>query len=387
MTRASGRRVLLKSVAGVVTAVCVGALRPLSGLAGESSAGNPWEAWTPQALSQHREPRLRAIAHAILSPNPQNLQPWLCELQGTDRIVLRHDGKRRLPASDANDRQLTVGFGAFSELLIMAAKADGHVVDLELFPQGEPWPLLDQRPVAVFTFRKSAADRDPLLDHILTRHTNRTPFDETRKVTEEQLAAIRAAVHKPERIHTNLDPVLAAKIKDITLRAYETTIGFAPTREEVARYTHIGNVAIAAAPYGPFVSDAALAKAAGPVSYETLSDPHSAQFQANRAGYRKAVQSGWAHLWIAAPAGDRAGMFDAGRDWARAHLQATALGLDMQPHSQSIQNFPEIDPYVREIHDILDIAAPGRIHMLGRIGYGATITPSPRLSATAHIQV
>lgn len=377
------RRLFLKSAAGTASALLMASEYVSPALA--ASAG-PWTPWSVEALKQEQDPRIRAIAHAILVPNPQNLQPWLCELIGDDRIILRNSGERRLSVSDLPDRQLTVGFGTFSELLILAAQADGYAVDLAVFPDGEPWPILDNRPIAVFTLKKAPAKRDPLLDSILDRHTNRTPFDERKKVTAEQIAIIRAAARKPKFVHTNLKPELALRIQDITLRAWDfSMVTFAPTREEVARWTHIGNAAIAAAPYGPSFTDAALAKAAGPVTIKTLSDPNSAQFKANRAAYRKAVQTGWAHIWIAAPDGDREGMFDAGRDWMRLHLQATALGLNMQPHSQALQNFTEIEPYVREIHETLSIPKPGRIHMLGRIGYGSPIDPSPRLPVSAHI--
>ncbi|MEM8827435.1 MAG: twin-arginine translocation pathway signal protein, partial [Pseudomonadota bacterium] len=34
------------------------------------------------------DPRLHALAHAILAPNPHNRQPWLVELRDDDRIIL-----------------------------------------------------------------------------------------------------------------------------------------------------------------------------------------------------------------------------------------------------------------------------------------------------------
>lgn len=383
------RRLFLRSIAGVTTVMAIGPLSPSAGRAASPvfPLGDPWAAWSPEALRHHHDPRLRAIAHAILAPNPQNLQPWVCELHGDNYIILRNGGERRLAASDMPDRQLTVEFGTFSELLIMAAEAEGYAVEMGLFPEGEPWPVLDYRPIAIFTLHRQTPRRDPLLDHILERHTNRTPFDLARSVSIQQLTAIRKATRKPERVHLNLEPGLATKIQDITMRAWDVWMISSPsTRLEVARVTHIGNIAIAAAPYGPYVSDTALKKAAGPITFETLSDPNSVQFKANRTAYRRAIQTGLAHLWIVAPQFDRKGMFDAGRDWVRAHLQAIALGLDMEPHSQALQDFPEIVPYVDEMHNALGVSAPARIHMLGRIGYGSAIGPAPRLPVEAHLQ-
>ncbi|MCG2842590.1 hypothetical protein L6Q21_16570 [Sandaracinobacter sp. RS1-74] len=235
--------------------------------------------------------------------------------------------------------------------------------------------------------RRTAPKRDPLLDHILDRHTNRTSFDLTRPVAPSQLETIRAAARNPDLVYVNQALERAEKVQDITQRAWDAWIGYAPTREEVAHWTHVGNAAIAAAPYGPYVSDAALARAAGSVSFETLSDPSSAQFQANRTAYRRTVETGHAHLWIVSPAFDRKGMFEAGRDWVRVHLQARALGLDMQPHSEALQDFQELAADVRELHDALGVAAPARIQMLGRIGHRERVGPSPRLPASAHIGV
>jgi hypothetical protein len=378
------RRLFLQAAAGTLATAWIG---PAGAAPGQNGAApDPWTAWTPEALRGHDDPRVRAIAHAILVPNPQNLQPWLCDLSRPDHIVLRNSGERRLAVSDYPDRQLTVGFGTFAELLVLALEAEGLTADLALFPEGESWPCLDARPVADFRLTPAAPRRDPLLDQILARHTNRTPFDLDRPVLATELTQIRAAARLPERVHVNQEPDIAQRIQDITLRAWDMSmVEFAPTRIEVARWTHIGNEAIAAAPYGPFVSDAALAKAAGPVTLETLSDPDSAQLQANRAAYRKAVETGQAHLWIVSPAYDRKGMFEAGRDWVRTHLKATALGLDMQPHSQALQDFAAIDPFVRELHEALGVPPPGRIEMLGRIGHGSSITPSPRATVVSHL--
>lgn len=129
---------------------------------------------------------MRAIAHAILAPNPQNLQPWLVEFPTPQRIVLRAVPDRKLLVCDFPDRQLTVGFGTFSEVLVLALEAEGFAVDLDLFPQGEPWPYLDDRPVAEFHLAQAAPRRDPLFDQLLKHHTNRTLFDTARPPTRRR---------------------------------------------------------------------------------------------------------------------------------------------------------------------------------------------------------
>jgi len=41
--------------------------------------------------TRHADPRIRAAGHAIRAPNPHNLQPWLVQLAGADRVLLRCD--------------------------------------------------------------------------------------------------------------------------------------------------------------------------------------------------------------------------------------------------------------------------------------------------------
>ncbi|MFN8982898.1 MAG: twin-arginine translocation pathway signal protein, partial [Alphaproteobacteria bacterium] len=61
--------------------------------------------------TRHADPRIRAAGHAIRAPNPHNLQPWLVQLAGADRVLLRCDLERRLPATDPFDRQIVIGLG------------------------------------------------------------------------------------------------------------------------------------------------------------------------------------------------------------------------------------------------------------------------------------
>ena len=75
---------------------------------------------------------------------------------------------------------------------------------------------------------------------------------------------------------------------------------------------------------------------------------------------------------------------NAGRDWIRLHLAATGLGLAMQPVSQALQEYPEMESHFALVHEAL--AAPGEtVQMLGRLGYGPAIDASPRWPLEARI--
>src|SRR5947209_3454491 len=109
-----------------------------------ASTVRPWE----DAGLLRGDPRLFVVEHALLAPNPHNRQPWIVELRGTDAMTLWCDPDRRLPETDPFDRQIVIGLGAFIELASIAASALGARLDVAPFPEGEPSPRLDRRPIA-----------------------------------------------------------------------------------------------------------------------------------------------------------------------------------------------------------------------------------------------
>ncbi len=133
----------------------------------------PARALAPWAdAGRYTEPRMAALSWAILAPNPHNRQPWAAELVGADGLRIWRDPARNLPVTDPLDRQLTIGMGCFLELLIVAASATGHGVELALFPEGEAGP------VAEAVFRPGAAAADPLFAHVPARRSCKEPYAE-----------------------------------------------------------------------------------------------------------------------------------------------------------------------------------------------------------------
>ena len=97
-----------------------GAASAIGACAG-TPAVDPAAAWRNPGAGE-ADPRRWVLAHAILAPNPHNRQPWLVDLPGTDEIAFYVDRSRLLPATDPPNRQITVGCGAFLELLDLAAR-------------------------------------------------------------------------------------------------------------------------------------------------------------------------------------------------------------------------------------------------------------------------
>ena len=336
----------------------------------------PWEA----AAAAKGEPRLRALAYAVLAPNPHNRQPWLFDLEGPDGLAVYCELDRRLPETDPEDRQITIGFGCLLELLDLAAAELGYRLAIEPFPEGAAGPRLDRRPVVRVRWRQDPArPKDPLFRQALARRTNKGPFDRNRAVPTEGLARLRGAARAPARVGFNVEGEKLRLLRDLTWRAHQVEVGTPRTLMESVRLMRIGKAEIEASPDGIDIGGAfpeALGLV-GVLTRETLGDPSSEAFRQGLARYDAIINSAMAHLWITTPGNSRREQLETGRDWLRINLAATAQGLGIHPLSQPLQEYPEMAPLFAEVHRALD-ADDGRVQMLARLGYGPEVPPSPR---------
>ena len=124
---------------------------------------------------------------------------------------------------------------------------------------------------------------------------------------------------------------------------------------------------------------------AGLVTREGLADPSSVAFETGFDAYVGAIEASPAFVWCVTGGNGREAQVAAGRDWLRLSLAAAAEGVSIQPLSQVLQEFPEMAALYAETHGTLGIAAPARIQMLARIGYGPKVPPSPRWPAQTRL--
>ncbi|MDX8347515.1 twin-arginine translocation pathway signal protein [Cognatiyoonia sp. IB215446] len=336
----------------------------------------PWG----DAGALYQEPRRRALSYAILAPNPHNQQPWLVDLSIPDKVVLHVNRTRLLPHTDPLNRQITIGLGCFLELMVMAAAEDGYAVDLEVFPEGADITALDDRPVAIATFRQeSGTTPDPLFAHVMQRRSNKEPFDTTRKVEPETLAAIQTAARHGSRIAGDVSDSGIAALRKITTDALIVEIETPHAFKESVDLFRIGKAEIEANPDGIDFSGPMFETlgALGLMTREGTLDPTSTMFAQGKAAVLENAQTAMGHLWQTTTGNTRFDQIDAGRDWVRLNLAATAFGVGMQPLSQALQEYPEMASHYAQIHQML--AQEGEtVQMLCRLGYGVAIGPSPR---------
>jgi len=365
------RRMLLKTggaaavVTGVAGAWWAGSRKPRKAL-------EPWK----RAQEGYGDPRLDALAYAILAPNPHNRQPWQVELVGKHAFDLRCDLGRRLPETDPFDRQITIGFGCFIELFRMAATTHGFSVQIQPFPDGQPQPRLDERRIARITLVKSVPKKDPLFNVALDRRSNKEAYDTTRPISAEQLAELTAA----EGAYGTVKPALVETLRDLSWRGHATEMLTPRTLMESVHLMRFGKTEVEANPDGISFSGAKyeLLNKTGLMTRENIADPQSAAFAQGMQMYKDMLHSAMGFVWVVTPGNSRLDQLKAGQTWLRVNLQATKMGLAVHPLSQALQEYPEMHTLYTELHTILHTNEPARLQMFARIGYGPKTEPRPR---------
>ena len=133
--------------------------------------------------------------------------------------------------------------------------------------------------------------------------------------------------------------------------------------------------------HGPMIEAGVLA---GFVSRAALADPESTGFQQGLEMMRQIYGSIPALIWIKTAGNSREDQLEAGRQYVRANLEATALGLGMHPMSQSLQEYVEVQPMFENVHALLGVSGDERVQMLARVGYGPQTGPTPRWPLETH---
>lgn len=377
----SSRRRVLQLIGGgtVLAAASAGGFLHIS--APSKSARVPW-----RTAGQYDELRRRCLSYALLAPNPHNRQPWLVELEGDTSLSFYCDLDRRLPVTDPYDRQITIGCGAFLELLRLAAAEEGYRLDIVLFPDGEDISTLDRRPIARVNFvEDEMVTSDPLFAQVLARRSNKEVY----KPIDVPANALESLAETGRVFGVNSTAIgntgLAGKLRDLTWKAHVKESTTPDAMQESIDLMRIGAREVSANPdgielEGPLFTGG---KWAGLITPETMGDPNSTAFKQGLDMYQAMAMSARAYGWIITPDGSRVEQINAGRAHVRLNLKATELGLGIHPWSQALQEYDEMNHLYRDVHDL--IGTEQRIQMLFRIGYSTPVIATPRRGLEAHL--
>ena len=369
------RRGILKVIGGGVIIAAVGAGAFL-GTRDPAAAREPWQ----NAGKNETDPRRKALSYAILAPNPHNRQPWLIDLVGEDEIVLYCDKDRHLPETDPFDRQITIGLGAFIETLSIAASNDGYRAEVTAFPDGEPMPMLDNRPVARIQLIKDASTKpDPLFAQVLYRRSAKEAYSD-KSLPDNAISPIEAAARHGSKISVSNETVRVGRLRKIGIDAMKVEYVTPRTLGESIELMRIGKSEIIANPDGisiggPFFDTLS---ALGQLNKSEMRDPASFAWKTGLESVLEPLQTGTAYGWLVSDGNSRKDQIAAGRDYTRLNLTTTEMGIAIHPNSQALQEYKEMTELYKTIHDELNIEAPKRVQMFVRMGYGETELPSPK---------
>ncbi len=323
-----------------------------------------------------RDPRRFMLRHALLAPNPHNRQPWLADLRREGEIVLRCDGDRLLPETDPFGRQIVIGCGAFVELAVQAAAELGWRVDLQRFPDGEP--PVDRLPggaviARMVLTRDERAPRDPLFAQARIRQTNKGPYEVDRAIPEAQWLQLGAAADRAGLLTGRItDADRRSRLRAITRASHEIESVTPRTWLESARLMRIGPREIAANRDGISIRGTVPWLLSSVGLFDRFEVPVRGTTSFDRVmDYWAPFETGSGYFWVASTGNGRLAQLETGRAYVRAQLQATALGLDMHPLSQALQEFDEVREQHRQVHELLGLKPDEtRLQILARVGYG-----------------
>ncbi|QTD55036.1 Acg family FMN-binding oxidoreductase [Parasphingorhabdus cellanae] len=375
----SRRQVLMTGGASLI--LLGGGFGAYVGTRSVAKAQAPWK----QAAEGFGDPRLDALAYAILAPNPHNRQPWQVRLAGDDSFTVYCDLAKRLPYTDPPNRQITIGFGAFLELFRQAAAEKGYRADIEPFPEGEPEPVLDERPIALVTMVKDpSVPRDPLFGAILNRRSTKEPFD-PRPVEDEIFAKLQTLAFAGQSgssisLATTSDADRVAKMRALSWDAWKVEYETPRTQKESVDLMRIGAAEINANPDGIDLGGPMMEalRLGGVISRKQLATKGSNAYETGITMYEEMLGKTSSFGWLTSPGNSRAMQLQSGVAWVRINQAAAMLGLAMHPVSQILQEFPEMAALYDRYHDYVAVAAPARVQGFFRFGYAATPEPSPR---------
>lgn len=384
------RRRFVRLVGGGV--VMAAATTSLSGCAGFGVPPSAVAAW--KGPGTDADLRRWALSHAILAPNPHNMQPWLADLRVPGEITLSLDTQRLLPATDPHGRQILMGAGAFLELLVMAAAQRGHRADIALFPDGEPGATLDARPFArIRLMADAAASRDPLFANVFVRRTDRRGYDPGRAIAAADAARLSAAVTGlPVRfgLAGRVDSAAAdanrvESIRAIAREAWRIEFTTEAPMMESLRVLRVGSDEIDRYRDGISLTRplAVMLVKAGLFDRTRFPAPDSKATRDAIRDFDAITASTPAYLWIVTEGNARAQQIMAGRAYVRLNLAGAGAGLAMHPNEQALQEYPEVARPYQAIHALLDAPAPRyTVQMLARVGYplprAGVLPPAPR---------
>lgn len=301
----------------------------------DGAAYEPWRTWQGSPAEG-----LRGLMRtAVLAASAHNTQPWLACI-ATDRIELYADLRRHLGAMDPFRREMHLSLGCALENLVIAARAQGYAAQVSLKPGSlrDAGQVDERSHVATVALSAGRAETSRLLAAVPRRHTNRGPYDPDRAVPADAIERLASlAKDQPSlRLFILTDRAARADFASATVDATRAIIDDTEMIRDSDAWFRMSADEIALHRDGPTLDAAGLSPAVTFVA-KLLPAPSPERSHAVWLARTRDVQlatAGFVGLIAVRGLYDREQAIQAGRLWQRLHLQATLMGLAMQPINQ-----------------------------------------------------
>lgn len=351
---------------------------------GTSEALRPWIG--PE--SQERDVRRIVLSYAALAANPHNTQPWLVDLRGDLAFDLTVDPERLLPRSDPPFRQTHIGQGTFLENAHLAAGALGYRAEIEYFPHGMYGDTeLEAKPVArVQMVEDPTVERDPLFEMLAMRSTNKRAY-EGPPLTPAELRALEHAYDtKDFPLALVIEPTRLQDLAGLMLRGMAAEVASNERNLETLEWFRFDDREIERHRDGFGLASSGIS---GPVKWiaenlvlsrdRSVANPGRFASETVKLAARQA-NSTLAFGCVCSRGNSRLDQVLTGRAYERLNLTATALGLAIQPMSQTLQEYPEARELRNELIEIARLPDGHTPQLPFRLGRARPVTHTPRRS-------
>ncbi len=337
------------------------------------------EPWDKKYAVQYQDPRISLASVGLLAANNHNMQPWRIQLDKENPLVffLYADSSRVTKEVDPLYRQMMITQGTFLEYVRLAGEELGWKTDIMLFPAGsyEEADILrsmDTKPVAKVTLSKVKPAANPLYDVIFMADTNREAY-QPKELTAPQITTLEALSTKADlsiQLFTNreqLDTIGEYAKKSAVIEA-----GVPRVMEESNTIFRANEAAKNKYRYGFSVEGQGKTGFAKDLLQGLLTIFPSLNAGSSAAQNfiqytNTSVEHTPAYAMILSKDNSRTSQVESGMLYSRLVLAGHRQGLVMQPLSQVLEEYEEMQPLYKEFQGAY---APknGTVQMLLRVG-------------------
>lgn len=335
--------------------------------------------WSKNYAEKYSDPRVQLTAVGLLAASNHNMQPWKISLDKSDPMAfyLYADSSRMTRQVDPYARQMMISQGTFLEYVSVAGDEEGFHTAIKLFPDGtydesNLVESMDSKPVAKITLTKAQRVSNALYDALFLPDTNREAYKE-KKLTDTQVSALES-LSSMGGVSVNLyqDQEDLNNIGKFALQSATIEAGVTRVMDESNAIFRANEYQKNKYRYGYSVEGQGTSGfmkniVQGLVTLFPSMNTGKAASQ-NFINYTKtSVQHTPAYATVLTTGNSRLEQVESGMIYSKLVLTGHTMELAMQPLSQVLEEYPEMETQYSEFKKAYAPDA-GTVQMLFRIG-------------------